>query len=1186
VIESAPTPFDLLQPLPEGRLALQASAGTGKTYTLAALATRFVAEQGVAASELLVVTFTRAATAELRARLRERLVAATSALRGTSTEALSGDPLLAFLASHDRERRLARTERALAELDAATITTIHGFAAQVLGLVGSAAGTDPDASLVDDAQTLVAEVCADVLAGAATEPGGAVLPQFEELRRAVEVALRIPDLRLLPEPGQEAAGPADLRRAELVGRALRAVAVRRRQAGTLSFDDLLVELRRALAGPRRAAVVEAVRSRFKVVLVDEFQDTDPVQWDILEGLFAGQRPGTALVLVGDPKQAIYSFRGADVHTYLEAVSGADRRSLEVNWRSDPAALGALDALLGGVTFGDDTIDFVPSEAAEVNRDGRLRADSGEALPALSLRLALGPDLARSKRKPHDISTADAERAIAADLVAQVRALLERARLPRRAAGAAGHGDRRGEVRAVRPSDVAVLVRSSREAAWVQAALVAGGIPAVMARGGNVLASPAVEHWRWLLEALLRPSEPARARLFALSWFGGRTPDWVAGASDEELGALQDRLASWAETLAASGVVDLVRRVWSETGVAARVLARPDGDRDVTDLGHIGELLQGGTSGPASVAGLLALLDAEMPVDADAEAEADVAARRIESEDDAVQIMTVWVSKGLEFPVVCCPTLWRKPQEPPTIFQDCELGGRVYDVTGGAGWPDPAAAGARKQRAAAEALGENLRLLYVGLTRAQHQTIVWWTRAPGSDTTALARVLFARKGADLDPTEFHEARVSLPDDDAALEALAPLVARAGGAIAAAPVGTALRCPPLWIDPQASPAPAALQLAGLEHLPDRSAHRWSFTAMTAAEAAHADPYDDSLADAGAADERGADEADPDRRGDDRADRGGGVEPGLPLGGPAEGVDGGEPPGPALRRAVAAAGGGLALLPAGASFGTLVHAVLEATDFTADHLEEQLAVAIDRQLAWRSVDLAPVGVEASPEDGRQLLIEGLRAALDSPLGPLLGGRCLRDVAPDDRLDELTFELLLGGPPPPTDRDIGRLVLRHLGPGDPLSAWASSVADGAFGVDLAGHLTGSIDAVVRLRDDAERYVVVDYKTNRLHRPGTLATPGDYHPDRLVEAMAGHHYPLQALLYLVALHRYLRWRLRGYDPAVNLGGAAYLFVRGMTGSEVPVSDGSPHGVFAWAVPPALVAELSDLLDGRPAVAR
>jgi exodeoxyribonuclease V beta subunit len=189
---------------------------------------------------------------------------------------------------------------------------------------------------------------------------------------------------------------------------------------------------------------------------------------------------------------------------------------------------------------------------------------------------------------------------------------------------------------------------------------------------------------------------------------------------------------------------------------------------------------------------------------------------------------------------------------------------------------------------------------------------------------------------------------------------------------------------------------------------------------------------------------------------------------------------------------------------------------------------------------------------------------------------------VPDSDRLNELSFELLLGeGGRSTSVNQVGRLVLDHLDSTDPLHPWAVDLAEGVFSVELAGHLTGSIDAVLRIAGAEPRFMVIDYKTNRLSRRGEAARADDYSRGALASAMAEHHYPLQALMYSVALHRYLRWRLADYDPVRHLAGAAYLFVRGMSGIDVPVHDGHPYGVFTWAVPPGLVSELSNLLDGQ-----
>ncbi len=170
---------------------------------------------------------------------------------------------------------------------------------------------------------------------------------------------------------------------------------------------------------------------------------------------------------------------------------------------------------------------------------------------------------------------------------------------------------------------------------------------------------------------------------------------------------------------------------------------------------------------------------------------------------------------------------------------------------------------------------------------------------------------------------------------------------------------------------------------------------------------------------------------------------------------------------------------------------------------------------------------------------------------------------------------------------RRMGELILSYLDPTDPLRGWALDLASGAIDVPLAGHLTGSIDLVMRVGAPSgpPRFVVADYKTNALNRRGVPGRPDDYGRLRLAEAMAEHDYPLQALLYSVALHRYLRWRLPDYRPDRHLGGVAYLFLRGMCGGGGMAGGGGPgpSGVFDWALPAGLVVELSELLDGRSA---
>ena len=275
-------------------------------------------------------------------------------------------------------------------------------------------------------------------------------------------------------------------------------------------------------------------------------------------------------------------------------------------------------------------------------------------------------------------------------------------------------------------------------------------------------------------------------------------------------------------------------------------------------------------------------------------------------------------------------------------------------------------------------------------------------------------------------------------------------------------------------------------------------------------------------------------------------------------------------------------MADLPAGATFGSLVHGVLEHADPHAPDLQAELRRHVAEQRRWWSVD--------TPTDE---LAEALLPMQHTSLGPLAGGLRLVDIGLPDRLRELDFEFpLVGGDRP--DRAfpevhlglIAEVLRRHLPADDPMRAYADRLESPSLGGQLLrGYLSGSIDVVLRVPDspgsDQHRYVVVDYKTNKLGDPERPLTALDYTPALMTEAMLHSHYPLQALLYSVVLHRYLRWRLADYDPQRHLGGILYLYVRGMCGPATPEVDGQPCGVFAWHPPAAMVLELSDLLSGE-----
>ena len=1123
-------PFDVCGPLPTGATVLEASAGTGKTFTIAGLAARYVAD-GVPLDQLLVVTFTRAATAELRDRVRERLVSAERGLY----RALAGvapdphDRVLELLADGNREDvlvRHARLARALADFDAATIVTTHGFCQEVLGGLGIAGDLEPGITFVEDLSDLTEEVVEDLYLRRFLNEQYSPF-DLAQARKLAREAVGNPGARIEPAAavGEESAVGMRVRLASAVRTELEA---RKRTRGVMTYDDLLTRLQDALLGSNGEAVAGRLRERYRVVLIDEFQDTDPVQWHIMRLAF-GQGSGCTLVLIGDPKQAIYAFRGADVYAYLDAARTAGASAtLDVNWRSDQGLIDAYDRMFGGARLGHEGIVYRPVRAAQVNQAARL-SDAPSPEP---LRVRVVPREDVGTTQGGFAITEGAREHIAQDLAADVVALLSsRAEIEDRT-------EEGGTARRVpiAPGHLAVLVRRNRDAQIVRDALDAAGVPAVLNGAGSVFETAAAGDWLRLLEALERPSYPPRVKAAARTAFLGWRTEAVAGASEEDWESVHRRLHGWAYVLRTQGVAALTERITLVEGLPARVLGSADGERRLTDLRHVAQLLHAAAmEEQMAVAALTGWLRRRI---AAAEQEADEErSRRLESDAEAVQVLTIHRSKGLEFPVVYLPYLWHPTwmtsEAVPVTFHDADDGdARKLDV----GLEGPGYA-AHRGKALAEQRGEDLRLAYVALTRAKHQAVVWWAGTRDSRDSPLGRLLFARAG---DGT-VAESGSSTPTDADAASRFRALAAEAPGCIAVerSTPGT----PASWSGPPRTAS--ELSASAFDRRLDLRWRRTSYSDITA----------------GVYDARVASEQEEEV-----------VEDELPFERPASSSGGDD----ALRSVPSL----LADMPSGVHVGTFVHGVLEAADLAAPALDAELTACVARVQARRRVEIGESGA----------VVTGLRAALETPLGPVLDGVRLSDVARSDRLDELVFELpLVGGDEPSgglTLAAIGAVLRRHVPAGDPLAGYAARLADPVLRQDVRGFLTGSIDLVARLPDatGVPRFAIVDYKTNWLGAPGEELTAWDYRPAALASEMQRSHYVLQALLYAVALHRYLRWRLDGYDASRNLAGVAYLFVRGMTGASTPVVDGAPCGVFAWRPSGALVEELSDVLD-RGAVA-
>lgn len=1170
-------------PLPRGRFVIEASAGTGKTYSLTALVARHVAENGLRPDQLLMVTFTRSAATDMRHRTRLQVRALAAALRASieGTE-IQIEPWMTPVITGDGTEdalRLERLETFLAAYDEATISTIHGFLQIVLNRVGLSSPVHGDVSLVEDPSTLIRQVVSDLVIGALAEDplmfdglptskskkpltiGGTL----KTLVSATKTVLGNLDSVIQPnvDDVDMAASlselPGEKRWAALVGRAVRTVRDRLDQSEQLGFDGLVTATRDLLQGPEADVVVASLRQQFRVVMVDEFQDTDHVQWAILSRLFLrgdSDDADTAFGTVGDPKQAIYRFRGADIEAYHEATFGVEQTSvLNINYRSNASLIKAVNSLFEGVRFGSDDIVYRSVTARSgVSEEGVVGS------PVLEIRWVPHSEDAGSAQSERKSPTKAEQAAIAAGDFWNVngRPAIDAiyADTVREIADLIDHGhitDKEGKTIKIVPGNIAILVTAHSQAEELHELLTLAGVPAVRYRTQNVFETRAAQDWEILLDALRQPTQAARVRAVMVSAFGEWSLDDLVGWSDEEslrqVGAWQQLCAEWAEKLPRLGLAGLYHLLRTDRRIEARLAGRVGGERLLTDLDHIAEVLArrpglGHGAAASDVGRELEALRRD-------KSRVDEYQRRIESDEDAVHIATVHYSKGLEFPVVFLPRMFTPGRDSDALVFN--IGGRRFvDVAYKVHWTDPVDGSVYKNRKALADradLGDEMRLLYVAATRAAQKLVIYWTSFRGSSESSLGRVLFGRDAAGKilvkadDPAppakqvkSNTEVRHRLEQIRGDLERVEIVEVPLSGGV------TKRRLPE-------DPSFADLDVATMSR--DSSLQRfawrkWSYSGLkkkidgshepaeNEPEGGYDEPKGATKSTAALDITFDADSADTDST---RSGRGRVFFPDR---------------------------------PSGREFGSLVHTLLERFDpNTADFMTNMEAELRRRP---RTISQAVV-----PQ-----LLEGFERMVQSPLGSLFDGRTLTEIPGTDRRAEVTFEMRL---PKAIGLDsIGQVMAAHLPSNDPLLPFAAKLKDEPKLVSMAGSLYGEIDALFRVASatSSDSYVLVDYKTDLVH-PDDSSSPLDhYAPDELARAMIKEKYVLQVVLYAVALHRYLGMRLPNYEPQTHFGGVAYLYVRGMTGPEGPkTADGEPYGIMSWKPTVGLLEDLDDLFAGK-----
>ena len=1150
--ETSRTEFDLNSPLPfQQRVLLEASAGTGKTFSLTSLVARYVAEDGLKIDQLLMATFTKAAASEMRERTRAKLSEALIALNsGISSEQVQPEDAwmkqIVDCNGQTRAQRSSRLRDAISGVDSATITTIHGFFQQALREVGLRSADSANSEIAPGKNSIAKQILRDELVTLFASGDVNLMNALpgktpSDLEAAIYEVIEGLDSNIsaVAAPANDD-GTEAFDWSSFVDRVRQKINTQRVASGTISFDDLITGLRDLLKSTNALSedVIKEMRSRYRLVLIDEFQDTDDTQWEIFSKIFdveqmkSVQGPARtdetflAMIMVGDPKQAIYRFRGADIAAYLKAVEDPNLQRFEMkrNFRSDRNLITGLNRWFkgqpdenghtSGFKFGNKNIAFIEVEAAKKGLGNALTIQgSKDESKALQLRW-----IPTDSKQASTVGIVRPR--IAEDLCNHVALLLNSGTIP----------DKRDGItiqRPVQPGDISILVRAHDDADPIVEALRARGIPVVKSNVGSVAKSEALAQLRNLLLAMASPNDNRRIKALALSWFVGYS---VLDILDEKkITELGTRCNDWAKNLLELGIVGFYQTLRAEESVMTTVSSSIEAERRLTDMEHLAELLHSKTNGKKlSAASVLRYLEEIASEDSDDEEYV----RRIDSDAKAIQITTIHASKGLEYPIVLVPY----PKAP------IKLGAEVFTYEGqryvNAARTLPWQIGklneeTRKALTNEEIEGDDLRLLYVAFTRAKHQLVIWWANTQKMSESPLARLLFG------DHEDIARKTTAL-DGDLARKRLSAIQQQIGVDENGEQI---MHLTELTLDaPQITPLNQAKNTASNSgqsaEFPGQASRNWNWRRWSFSSLSSSLKNEDSDSHNG-----GSDEGQPSNENVGLAESSGSTY----------------------------SGPGLFNMPASAEFGTLVHEVLEKVNFTSPSLKADLIRTIS---SYGSEVLRGINAEE--------LAQGLVDSLDTFLDPFIPGFKFTDLDERDRLAEMDFHFSLAMPEVSAEdialaaaEDKSSMFAEYFGQLE--QKWR---ADGGRGI--AGLMTGSIDVLFRVKSgDRYKYFVVDYKSNRLHNPGGKIPHAAYEVESMKKAMEDHHYPLQAMFYCVALHRFLSMRVSDYDIERDLGGAGYLFVRGMVGSKTPLSNGSHNGVMAWRPSTESILKVNALLGGE-----
>ena len=1177
--------FDPIKTPLEGTNLVEASAGTGKTYAITGLFLRLLLEKSLAVHQILVVTYTEAATEELKDRIRSKIREAFEAFSRGKSEDSFLQKLLEQCASPETSLDLLR--EALRTFDEAAIFTIHGFCRRMLQENAFESGSLFDTELIADPSVMIQE-CVDDFWRRHLYTASSLFVNYtlangfssKELLSLLDYKRNRPLMRIIPERDEPDTGVQEKAFRNAFSKAREAWPVCRtevthlltsyqglnkkqyspsgvqtwsremddlfahgenrsglfpkfekfsrstlQEAGSLkkgfappehpffvlcedlsiasqrlnaafaerllslkvrmfkevgkaltttktennvqTFDDLLLRLHGALEGKGGKALAKAIGRKYRAALIDEFQDTDPVQYAIFQRIFGAA--GSILFLVGDPKQSIYGFRGADIFAYMEAADKVGSHyTLVENWRSEPRLIQAVNALFShnDRPFVYEKLALNPTVAAD-KKETELLTIKGWNVSPLNVWF-IDPE---TWGVPRGIITKTlAQDKLPGLVAAEIARLLNLGR----------EGKARIGKRPLRANDIAVLVRENEQARLIQKALSERAVPSVRFSMENLFESQEATEMVRFLSAVVEPNNESLLKA-ALS-------SSMLGMSGEDLERLTLHESMWEAWLLKfrdyhdlwheRGFIRMFRSFLHQQEVLSRLMALEHGERRNTNLLHLMEVMhQAAVERKLNMTGLLKWLSEQRDRKAPRSEEHQL---RLESDENAVNLVTIHKSKGLEYPIVFCPFSWEGNRSitasDPLVFHDpqasmqliMDLGSDEHVV--------------HRAMAGKEELAENLRLLYVALTRAKCSAYLVWGRFNGAETSAPAYLLHPPETENSDNVvnALRDTFTRLENEDLLSGAKAVLKKPAAKVEVVGEESGG--------EERFSPSREEVRLHRPKRFAGKIDRQWKIASFSSLLSGRVHSEEEADYDA------------------------------LTQGAPE------------LAFQVQEEGFGLFAFPKGAKAGIFFHDLFEHLDFQDPSRSSRQELVVRK--------LAQYGYDPS---WMQRVSEMVDNVLEAPLDPERQEFCFSRVRNEDRLNELEFYFPLKTLSRET---LGRLVGRR-GPGRQVP----ERIEGLHFSPVRGFMKGFMDMVFRYED---RYYLVDWKSNVLG-----ASLEDYGPDGLQRAMEENLYTLQSMIYTLALNRYLELRAPGYDYEKLFGGILYVFLRG-----VDPAKGARYGIY------------------------